>query len=149
MRRTSPTRSSGTKGLSSVVVSAALGGVLPSPSGTAGDISGYFSGHRDAVLAAALLSLAAVIPLAIFVAVLAARLRLLGIVRGGASLAQTAGTTAVTLAAVAGLGTWVLSRPDTAAAPRAANRPRLRLRDWRPRASFGAAPAHTRRQRDL
>lgn len=103
--------------VSSVAAGAALGGVIPSPFGGTAAITGYFARHHAAVLATAVPSLAAVVPLTIFVGVLGARLRLLGIVRGGATVVQAAGSAAVACGGIAALATWVLSRPEVAGAP--------------------------------
>jgi hypothetical protein len=98
--------------LASVGTSLALGGAAPSPFATEESISRYFTGQPDAVLAASVLSFASLIPLTIVVGVLGARLRLLGITRGGAAVAHVAGSAAVALSALSALVLWVLSRPQ-------------------------------------
>jgi hypothetical protein len=98
--------------LASVGTSVALGGAVPSPLAAEQSISRYFTEQSDAVLAASLLSFASLVPLTIVVGVLGARLRLLGITRGGAALAHVAGSVAVALAALSALVLWVLSRPE-------------------------------------
>jgi hypothetical protein len=98
--------------LASVGTSIAPGGAVPSPFATEEGISRYFTGQSDAVLAASVLSFVSLVPLTIVVGVLSARLRLLGITRGGAALAHVAGGAAITLSALSALMLWVLSRPE-------------------------------------
>jgi hypothetical protein len=87
---------------------------MPSPLAEPQVISTYVTEHPDSLLLAALGTLAAVGPFTILVAVLAARLRLLGIVRGGSSLAQTAGAAAAGMITLSALGMWVLTQPGIA-----------------------------------
>jgi hypothetical protein len=87
---------------------------MPYPLAEPQVISTYVTEHPDSLLLAALGTLAAVGPFTILVAVLAARLRLLGIVRGGSSLAQTAGAAAAGMITLSALGMWVLTQPGIA-----------------------------------
>jgi hypothetical protein len=98
--------------VASVGTSAALGGTVPSPFAALESIGRYFTQQPDAVLAASVLSFASLVPLTIVVGVLGARLRLLGITRGGAALTHVAGGAAVALSALSALVLWVLSRPE-------------------------------------
>jgi len=64
------------------------------------------------VVAASVFDFAAAVPLTIYTGVLSARLRLLGITRGAATVALAAGTLAAAATVFSALVTWVISRPE-------------------------------------
>jgi hypothetical protein len=69
--------------LAALAVSAALGGVVPSPYDPAGAIRAYFLAQPDAVRASGVLLFGSSVPLAIYAATASARLRQLGVNRAG------------------------------------------------------------------
>jgi hypothetical protein len=94
-----------------IVVSAALGGVVPSPYGAAGVIRTYFTSQSDAVHADGVLVFASAVPLAIYAATASARLRQLGVTAPGAMIALGGGLLAAGALASSGLLLWTVSRP--------------------------------------
>ena len=98
-----------------IAVSAALGGVVPSPYAGGGDITSYFVNQPDATLAAGVLAFASAVPLAIYAATASARLRQLGVTAPGATIALAGGVLASGALAFSGLFLWVLSRPGVTA----------------------------------
>lgn len=94
------------------VVSAALGGMLPSPYEDPTTISRYFEYRSAAVRASGILTFAASVPLSIFTATASARLRLLGVTAPGATIGLTGGVLAAGMLALSGLLQWVLARPE-------------------------------------
>jgi hypothetical protein len=94
-----------------LVLSAALGGVLPSPFGSADAIQHYFLTQFDAVQASGVLAFASSVPLAIYAATASARLRQLGILAPGATIALAGGLLAAGALGLSGLLQWTLARP--------------------------------------
>jgi hypothetical protein len=94
-----------------IVVSAALGGVVPSPYGAAGVIRAYFTSQSDAVHADGVLVFASAVPLTIYAATASARLRQLGVTAPGATIALAGGLLAAGALASSGLLLWTVSRP--------------------------------------
>jgi hypothetical protein len=104
-----------------VVTAASTGGQhFPSPFDPAAKAAVFFAEHGAAVRWSAFLQFGAAIPLAIFAATAASRLRFLGVQAAGPSIALVGGTLASAMAALSGLSQWVLSQPDIAAADTAA-----------------------------
>ncbi len=103
-----------------VAVSAALGGVFPSPFGDPAAIAAYIAGYPAALTASAFFQFAAAVPLAIYAAVAYSRLRHLGVSAPGPAIGLVGGIVSATMMAVAGLCTWVLTLPAVGAAGGAA-----------------------------
>jgi len=103
-----------------VAVSAALGGVLPSPFGDPAAIAAYIAGNPAALTASAFFQFAAAVPLAIYAAVAYSRLRHLGVSAPGPAIGLVGGVVCASMMAVAGLCTWVLSLPAVGSAGGAA-----------------------------
>jgi len=97
--------------LAGLAVSAALGGVTPSPFENSAVIERYFTGQPDAVRAGGILVFASSVPLALYAAAVHARLRNLGVRAPGAVIALTGGTVGAALLSLSGLLQWALSRP--------------------------------------
>jgi hypothetical protein len=95
-----------------LIVSAARGGTIPAPDDTAASIVAYFRGQSDAVRAAAVLTFASAVPLAIYAATIGARLRTLGADVPGASIASAGGILAAAALAGSSLALWVAARPE-------------------------------------
>ncbi len=98
-----------------LVVSALLGGTIPSPFGDPAAIAAFYAGQPDAVLASAFFQFAAAVPLAIYAAVMHSRLRHLGVTAPGPTIGLVGGIVAATMMAFAGLVTWTLTLPGVAA----------------------------------
>jgi hypothetical protein len=94
-----------------LALSAALGGVLPSPFGSAASIQQYFLAQSDAVKASGVLVFASSVPLAIYAATASARLRQLGITAPGATIALAGGLLSAGALGLSGLVQWTLARP--------------------------------------
>ncbi|MGE2817739.1 hypothetical protein ACQI5H_21750 [Mycobacterium heidelbergense] len=98
-----------------VAAGVALGGVLPLPYGPMGAVVAYARAKPVALQVIATAVFASSVPLAIYAAMVAARLRHLGVARPAAAIALTGGTLAAgTLGLTALLG-WTLSRPEVSA----------------------------------
>jgi len=97
--------------LLALAVSAALGGVIPSPFGDPAGIEHYFRTQSDAVRATGVLLFGSSVPLAIYAATASARLRQLGVTAPGATIALVGGVLAAGTLALSGLLEWTLSRP--------------------------------------
>src|SRR4051794_34759695 len=96
--------------LAGLAVSAALGGVFPSPYSHADAIRHYFLTESDAVRAGGILTFASSVPLAIYAATASARLRQLGITAPGATIALTGGVLSAGALSMAGLLQWTLAQ---------------------------------------
>jgi hypothetical protein len=103
-----------------VAVSAALGGVFPSPFGDPAAIAAFIAGNPAALTASAFFQFAAAVPLAIYAAVTYSRLRYLGVSAPGPAIGLIGGVVSATMMAVAGLCTWVLALPAVGTAGGAA-----------------------------
>jgi hypothetical protein len=90
------------------------GGHFPSPFDPLTVASNFFSNHADAVRLSAFLQLGAALPLAIFTATSASRLRFLGVQAAGPSIALVGGTLASAMTAMSGLSQWILAQPGIA-----------------------------------
>jgi hypothetical protein len=98
-------------------VAAALGGVMPLPYGSDASIQAYFQGHPAAVQAGAIGVFASSVPLAIYAATASARLRQLGVIAPGATIALAGGILAAGGLGLSGLLVWTMSRPEVSADP--------------------------------
>ncbi len=94
-----------------IALSAALGGVLPSPFANATTIDTYFSTQSGAVKASGILAFGSAVPLAIYAATASARLRQLGITAPGATIALVGGVLSASALMLSGLLQWTLARP--------------------------------------
>jgi hypothetical protein len=94
-----------------IALSAALGGVFPSPFETSATIRLYFLTQSDAVKASGVLIFASSVPLAIYAATASARLRQLGITAPGATIALAGGLVSAGALSLSGLLQWTLARP--------------------------------------
>jgi hypothetical protein len=97
--------------LAGLALSAALGGVLPSPFSSATTIQHYFRTEPDAAKASGVLGFVSCVPLAIYAATASARLRQLGITAPGATIALAGGLLSAGALGFSGLLQWTLSRP--------------------------------------
>jgi Sap, sulfolipid-1-addressing protein len=97
--------------LAGLITSAALGGTIPSPFGSAASIQHYFLAHPSAVKASGILAFASSVPLAIYAATASARLRQLGVTAPGATIALAGGLLSASALSLSGLLQWTLSRP--------------------------------------
>jgi len=97
--------------LGGIALSAALGGVLPSPFADHEVIREHFLTHPSAVQAAGVLTFASAVPLSIYAATASARLRQLGVTAPGATIALAGGVLAAGALALSGLLLWTLARP--------------------------------------
>lgn len=97
--------------LAALIVSATLGGTIPSPFGSAASIQHYFLMHPGAAKASGTLAFASSVPLAIYAATASARLRQLGVTAPGATIALAGGLLSASALSLSGLLQWTLSRP--------------------------------------
>jgi hypothetical protein len=103
--------------LGGLVVAALLGGVMPNPFGDTATSQEYFSTQHAAVQAGAVGVFASSVPLAIYAATASARLRQLGVIAPGATIALAGGVMASAALGLSGLLAWSLSRPEVTANP--------------------------------
>lgn len=96
--------------LAGLVLSAALGGLFPSPYAHAATIQHYFLSHPEAVRAGGILTFASSVPLAIYAATASARLRQLGVTAPGATIALVGGALSAGALSLAGLLQWTLAQ---------------------------------------
>ncbi|MGF7233786.1 MAG: hypothetical protein ACQSGP_02320 [Frankia sp.] len=94
-----------------IALSAALGGVVPSPFAPAATIRAYFLTQSGAVKASGVLAFGSAVPLAIYAATASARLRQLGITAPGATIALAGGLLSAAALMLSGLLQWTLARP--------------------------------------
>jgi hypothetical protein len=94
-----------------IALSAALGGVFPSPFATSAAIREYFLTQSDAAKASGVLVFASSVPLAIYAATASARLRQLGVTAPGATIALAGGLLAAGALTMSGLLQWTLAQP--------------------------------------
>ena len=97
--------------VASLVVSAALGGVIPSPYADAQTIQDHFRDEADAVKAGAVLVFASAVPLSIYAAAASSRLRRLGMTAPGGTIALVGGVLSAGALSLSGLLLWTLARP--------------------------------------
>jgi len=91
------------------------GARFPSPFEPSMGATIFFSDHADAVRVAAFFQFGAAVPLAIFAATAASRLRFLGVQAAGTMIALVGGALASGMAALSALFQWVLAQPGIAA----------------------------------
>lgn len=100
-----------------LAVGVVLGGVMPLPYGPATAVVAYVRAEPVAVQVIACCVFASSVPLAIYAAATAARLRQLGVAVPAAFVALVGGTLAAGALGLTGLLGWTLSRPDVSADP--------------------------------
>ncbi|WP_293313791.1 hypothetical protein [Mycobacterium sp.] len=98
-----------------IAIGVVMGGVLPLPYGRATAVTAYVHAQPVAVQVIATATFASSVPLAVYAAAVAARLRRLGVSAPGALVALTGGTLAAGALGLAGLLAWTLSRPEVGA----------------------------------
>jgi hypothetical protein len=98
-----------------VAVGVALGGVLPLPYGPMGAVVAYVRAKPVALQVISTAVFASSVPLAMYAAIAAARLRQLGVARPAAAIALTGGTLAAGALGLTALLGWTLSRPEISA----------------------------------
>jgi hypothetical protein len=101
--------------LAGLAIGVALGGMLPSPYGSAAAVQAYVRDHPVAVQVIAIAAFGSSVPLAIYAATASARLRQLGVTAPGATIALTGGTLAAGALGLTGLLGWTLSRAEIGA----------------------------------
>lgn len=100
--------------LGGVAVGVALGGVMPLPYGPASPVLAYVRSNPGAIQVIATTVFASSVPLAVYTATAAARLRRLAPGGPGATIVLVGGTLAAATLALTGLLGWTLSRPEVA-----------------------------------
>nr|WP_253851743.1 hypothetical protein [Mycobacterium sp. 1423905.2] len=98
-----------------LAVGVAMGGLLPLPYGPAAAVVGYVRAEPVAVQIVATAVFASSVPLAVYAAGVAARLRALGAPGASTTLALVSGALASGALALTGLLGWTLSRADVSA----------------------------------
>jgi hypothetical protein len=98
-----------------LAIGVALGGVLPLPYGPASAVHAYVRAQPAAVQVIATAVFASSVPLAVYAAAAASRLRQLGVNGPAATVALVGGTLAAGALGLTGLLGWTLSRPDVSA----------------------------------
>ena len=98
-----------------LAIGVALGGVMPLPYGPAAAVQAYVRAQPVAVQVIATAVFGSSVPLAIYAATASARLRQLGVIAPGATIALTGGTLAAGALGLTGLLGWTLSRPEISA----------------------------------
>lgn len=93
----------------------ATGAHLPSPYDGTGTLRAFVADHATTLRIGGLISVACAMPLAIYTAVISARLRHLGVRAPGATIAQVGGYLAANCLLVSGFTQWALSRIDASA----------------------------------
>ncbi len=101
--------------LGGLAIGVALGGVMPLPYGPVAAIQAYVRAQPVAVQVVATAAFGSSVPLAIYAATASARLRQLGVIAPGATIALTGGTLAAGALGLTGLLGWTLSRPEVSA----------------------------------
>jgi hypothetical protein len=97
--------------VAALIGSAALGGVFPSPFAEPAVIMRYVAAEPDALRISSVLLFGSSVPLVVYAATVAARLRQLGVTAPGAMIALAGGIVAGGALAASGLLQWTLSRP--------------------------------------
>jgi hypothetical protein len=95
-----------------LAVGVAMGGVMPLPYGPATAVQAYVRAEPNALQIIATAVFASSVPLAIYAAAAATRLRQLGVTGPAATVALTGGTLAAGALGLTGLLGWTLSRPE-------------------------------------
>ncbi|WP_207569056.1 hypothetical protein [Mycobacterium decipiens] len=100
-----------------LAVGVALGGVLPLPYGPVAAVVAYIRAEPLALHVIATAVFTSAIPLAVYAAVAAARLRQLSVTGSGAAIALVGGTLAAGALGLTGLLGWTLSRAEVSMDP--------------------------------
>ncbi|MDM3975153.1 hypothetical protein QRB36_13360 [Mycobacterium marseillense] len=95
-----------------IAIGVALGGLMPLPYGPVGAVVAYVRAQPMAVRVMAVATFASSVPLAVYAATAAARLRQLGAGAAAAAIALTGGAVAAGALGLAGLIGWTLSWPE-------------------------------------
>lgn len=95
-----------------IAIGVAMGGVMPLPYGPLGAVVAYVRAQPTAVRVMAVATFASSVPLAVYAATAAARLRQLGAGAAGAAIALTGGVAAAGALGLSGLLGWALSWPE-------------------------------------
>jgi len=95
-----------------IAIGVALGGVMPLPYGPSAAIQQYVHGQPSAIQVIAVAAFASSVPLAVYAATAAARLRQLGAAASTATIALTGGAIAAAALGLTGLLACTLSRPE-------------------------------------
>lgn len=98
-----------------ITIGVAVGGVMPLPYGPPSAVVSYVRAQSTAVRIIAVATFASSVPLALYAALAAARLRRLGAGAGSAAITLTGGALAAGALGLAGLLGWALSIRDVAA----------------------------------
>nr|WP_307728187.1 hypothetical protein [Candidatus Mycobacterium methanotrophicum] len=98
-----------------LAIGVGIGGVMPLPYGLAAAVQQYVRAQPVAVQVIAVAVFGSSVPLAIYAATASARLRQLGVIAPGATIALVGGTLAASFLGLAGLVGWTLSRPEISA----------------------------------
>ena len=98
-----------------ITIGVAVGGVMPLPYGPPNAVVSYVRAQPTAVRIIAVATFASSVPLALYAAVAAARLRRLGAGAGSTAITLTGGVLAAGALGLAGLLGWALSIRDVAA----------------------------------
>lgn len=98
--------------LGGIAIGVAMGGVMPLPYGPVGAVAEYVRNQPTAVRVMAVATFASSVPLALYAATAAVRLRQLGAGAASAAIALTAGVVAAGALGLAGLLGWTLSWPE-------------------------------------
>ncbi|PBA32791.1 hypothetical protein CKJ65_08710 [Mycobacterium intracellulare] len=98
-----------------IAIGVGIGGVMPLPYGPVGAVAAYVRAQPTAVRVMAVATFASAVPLAVYAATAAARLRQLGAGRAAAAIALTAGALAAGALGLAGALGWAMSWPEVSA----------------------------------
>ncbi|AFC43070.1 hypothetical protein [Mycobacterium intracellulare] len=98
-----------------IAIGVGIGGVMPLPYGPVGAVAAYVRAQPTALRVMAVATFASAVPLAIYAATAAARLRQLGAGRAAAAIALTAGALAAGALGLAGVLGWAMSWPEVSA----------------------------------
>jgi hypothetical protein len=96
---------------SQVVIGTMTVGAFPNPYDAPEAARAYFGPNADLLRFVAFLQFGAAIPLGIFAATVASRLRFLGLTVAGVTIAQFGGYTASIMLAISALTTWTMTQP--------------------------------------
>lgn len=98
-----------------IAIGVGIGGVMPLPYGPVGAVAAYVRAQPTAVRVMAVATFASAVPLAVYAATAAARLRQLGAGPAAAAIALTAGALAAGALGLAGALGWAMSWPEVSA----------------------------------
>ncbi|AGP63168.1 hypothetical protein OEM_16330 [Mycobacterium intracellulare subsp. yongonense 05-1390] len=98
-----------------IAIGVGIGGVMPLPYGPVGAVAAYVRAQPTAVRVMAVATFASAVPLAVYAATAAARVRQLGAGPAAAAIALTAGALAAGALGLAGVLGWAMSWPEVSA----------------------------------